>query len=75
MRRRIRISEELRQEKEQFCTECGEKLENFCFSDEVTDIDALRIRHENCKKKNKFKGDSCSRLFIARPVDPSPPDE
>lgn len=75
MRRRIRISEELRREKELFCTECGEKLEDFCFSREVSDLDALRSHHETCKRKNKFKGDSCARLFIARPFDPSSLDE
>jgi hypothetical protein len=53
-----------------YCTECGEKLENFCFSPDVGDLGAVQRRHEECKKVGKFKGDLCSRLFIAEPINP-----
>jgi hypothetical protein len=48
-----------------FCTECGEQLEDFCFSQEADSIETLKGHHNVCKKNLKFKGDVCSRIFIA----------
>jgi hypothetical protein len=52
-----------------YCTECGEELNDYCFSDDVNDLEKLKEHHENCKTTKKFKGDVCSRLFIAAPVE------
>jgi hypothetical protein len=48
-----------------FCTECGEKLDDFCFTDDAANIESVRRHHQGCKKTGKFKGEMCSRLFIA----------
>ncbi|MBI5475152.1 MAG: hypothetical protein HY964_00260 [Ignavibacteriales bacterium] len=55
-------------QKIEYCTECGEALTDYCFSDDVKDLEALKSHHENCKTTKKFKGDVCSKLFIATPV-------
>jgi len=49
----------------EFCTECGEELNELCFEDQVNDKEFLKKNHENCIKTGKFKGDVCSRMFIA----------
>lgn len=49
-----------------FCTACGESLENFCFSVESRDVEAVRKNMEKCKKNGKFSGDVCAKYFIAR---------
>jgi len=46
-----------------FCAECGEELELFGISG--VDVEKVRERYQNCKRKGKFKGDKCSMLFIA----------
>lgn len=51
-------------EKEIFCTECGEFLENFCFSSGAEDINAIKKTLAQCKKDGKFVGDFCAKLFI-----------
>jgi hypothetical protein len=48
-----------------FCTECGSKLENFCFDDGATDLDAVKKHMEECKREGRYKGEMCSRVFIA----------
>jgi hypothetical protein len=48
-----------------FCTECGDKLDNFCFTDGATDVDAVKKHMEGCKREGRYKGDMCSRVFIA----------
>jgi len=49
-----------------FCTECGKELDNICFDDkQMNDKDYLEKHHEKCRKTGKFKGDICSRMFIA----------
>lgn len=52
-------------EKKVFCTECGEELDDFDFNPQVNDMDAIYERFHGCKEKGKFKGDICSRIFIA----------
>ena len=49
----------------QFCTECGSELDEFCFTSQATDKEFLKRNHENCIKIGKFKGDVCSRIYIA----------
>jgi hypothetical protein len=54
----------LLKEKQIFCTECGAYLENFCLSSDVEDVDAIKKSLAQCKKKGKFVGEFCSKLFI-----------
>jgi len=51
-------------EKQVFCTECGAFLENFCFSSDAEDVEAIKKSLAQCKKKGKFVGNFCSKLFI-----------
>jgi hypothetical protein len=55
------------QQKKIFCTECGAELENFCFSSSADDIEAIRKTLAQCKKKGKFAGEFCSKLFVVDP--------
>ena len=48
-----------------FCTECGVELQNFCFNGNINDIEAIKKNLAQCRKSGKFKGDFCSKLFIA----------
>jgi hypothetical protein len=52
-----------------FCTECGVKLENFCFSSGVNDVEVIRKTLAQRKKSGGFAGEFCAKLFIAEPVD------
>ena len=56
------------------CTECGDELEEFCFSPLVHDLDAIKRRLETCKKNGRFQGECCARLFIAEDPPRPPPD-
>ena len=67
MKQHIPDREELLKQKIVFCTECGEQLENFCFSSGIKDINAVRQNLLQCKKSGKFVGEFCSKLFIADP--------
>ncbi len=49
---------------EDYCTECGD-LEDFCFSNSAEDLEVVRMLFSQCKKKHKFTGGTCSKLFIA----------
>ena len=48
-----------------FCTECETELQNFCFSRGADDVEALKRNLAQCRKKGKFAGEFCSKLFIA----------
>jgi len=48
-----------------FCTECGRELDFFSFSENSIDKDVLRQNFANCRQNGKFKGEFCSKLFIA----------
>ena len=48
-----------------FCTECGIELQNFCINGDTHDEEAIKKNLAQCKKTGKFKGDFCSKLFIA----------
>ncbi|HOJ18839.1 MAG: hypothetical protein GX452_08820 [Ignavibacteriales bacterium] len=52
-----------------FCTECGDQLIDFALEDRASDIESVRRNHELCKKTGKFKGECCSKLFIARQIE------
>lgn len=68
------------EQKVTFCTECGDKLNEFCFDESATDVEAVKKHMEGCKREGRYKGDMCARVFIAddanfdRP-DPSRQDE
>lgn len=53
------------QKKKYFCTGCGEELENFVFSGDASDIEAVRRHVNDCKDVGKMNGKMCSRVFIA----------
>ena len=48
-----------------YCTECGQDLEVFGCADGSYSLDSVKLNYEKCKKIGKFKGDVCSKLFIA----------
>jgi hypothetical protein len=48
-----------------FCAECGDDLTNFGMPGEELDPLKIQENHKNCKEKGKFKGDICSKMFIA----------
>lgn len=48
-----------------FCTECGEELDEFCFSDKSKDKGKVYKNHEKCLKTGKFSGEFCSKMFIS----------
>lgn len=50
---------------EQYCTACGDSLEDFCFSEVARDPEAVQKVFADCKKKHKFIGGQCAKLFIA----------
>ena len=49
-----------------FCTECETDLDNFFLSKKADDIEGVKANHENCKHIGKFKGEMCSKIFIAQ---------
>ncbi|MFH0736166.1 MAG: hypothetical protein V1773_17165 [bacterium] len=59
----------------QFCTECGDDLTEFYMSERVKHVEEVKANFENCKKTGKFKGEECSKLFIASDEDVFIPDE
>lgn len=48
-----------------FCTECGEELDMFVFSEQSKDLKKIKERFMKCKETGKFKGDKCAMIFIA----------
>lgn len=52
-----------------FCTECGSALTDFYKTGEAKDEKKVKEHYENCRKTGKFKGDMCSRMFIALDFD------
>jgi len=50
-----------------FCTECESELQDFCFSEWVDNLEELKRNHVRCKKKGRFVGEPCAKLFIADP--------
>jgi hypothetical protein len=47
-----------------YCTQCKTDLEDFCFSAEAKDVEALRRKFKQCQESGRFMGDCCAKLFI-----------
>ena len=47
------------------CTECDRELDLFWITDMASDKSAVKKNLEICKKTEKFKGQYCSKMFIA----------
>ena len=75
MKKPILLTKDSTQDNTKCCIECGSKLDDFCLSEDADNLDAIRKHHEECKKIDRFKGDKCSRIFIAEPVDDIDPEE
>ena len=58
-----------------FCTACGEKLEDFCFSPEAQDLEALRAYAFRCHVEGRHRGGMCAVLYIADDAHPAQPDD
>lgn len=52
-----------------FCTECGNDLNNFDFNESGKDKKKVEANWKNCIKTEKFNGDMCSKMFIANEDD------
>jgi len=52
-------------EKKIYCTQCGEELDEFSLNEDCKNLDEVKKRWDNCKSTGKFKGDICSKVFIA----------
>ena len=69
----IYINENHNQKKQQIkdvklpllCTECDRELDLFWLTDMASDKSEVKKHHEICKKTEKFKGEFCSKKFIA----------
>ena len=48
-----------------FCTECGADLDDFSFTDKAKDMKLVLENFNRCKTIGKFKGEQCSKIFIA----------
>jgi len=49
----------------EFCTECGQALDNFAFTPKSKSKKKVQDNFSNCKHTGKFKGDLCSKVFIS----------
>ena len=58
-----------------FCSECGKELDNFALSEMVKDYNSIIQNFADCKKNGRFKGDLCSKIFIARDEDDKTKDD
>jgi hypothetical protein len=58
-----------------FCTACGEKLEDFCFSPEAKDLEALRAHAFRCHVEGRRMGGMCAALYIADDAHPAQPGD
>ena len=53
-----------------FCVECQDDLENFSVTPTVEDLEAIKKNFENCRATGKYKGELCSKIFIASYEEP-----
>jgi len=58
-----------------FCTACGERLEDFCFSPEARDLEALRAHAFRCYLEGRRMGGMCAALYIADDAHPAQPGD
>jgi len=56
-----------------FCTACGERLEDFCFSPEAKDLEALRAAAFRCHLEGRHTSGMCAKLYIADDAHPAQP--
>jgi len=49
----------------QFCTRCGNELEEFCVSPEAKNLEALHAAALRCKLEGRKNGKVCAKIFIA----------
>jgi hypothetical protein len=49
----------------QFCTRCGNELEEFCFSPAAENLEALRAAALRCQLEGRKNGKVCAKIFIA----------
>lgn len=49
----------------QFCTQCGNELEDFCFSPGAENLDSLSAAALRCQLKGRQTGKVCAKVFIA----------
>jgi len=59
------VSKEIPKSTSLFCTECGDELDDFSFSEKNKNFKAVMANHKNCVKKGKFSGEFCSKVFIS----------
>jgi hypothetical protein len=71
-KKKLMIEEEDKSDKTKFCTECGDTLDDFAITDNAKDVQKVKDNFENCKKTGKFKGEECSKLFIASKLEDLP---
>ncbi len=67
-----RLSAELSAKPTLFCTRCAATIENFCFSEGVKNVEAVKKTLAQCREQGRFSGDFCAKLFIASAADPGP---
>ncbi|RPI17158.1 MAG: hypothetical protein EHM58_10230 [Ignavibacteriae bacterium] len=53
-----------------FCTECGRDLRNFALERKSFNVEFIKKNFASCRENGKFKGEFCSKLFIALDFDP-----
>lgn len=58
-----------------FCTACGEKLDDFCFSPDAQDLEALRAHAFLCRLEGRHNGRMCAKLYIADDSHPAQPTD
>jgi len=51
--------------RKEFCTRCGDQLEDFCFSPEAENLEALRAAALRCHLEGTKEGRICAKVFIA----------
>ncbi len=64
-KKKLTINEEKKLNQAKYCTECGDTLDDFAITENAKDVEKVKENFENCKKTGKFKGEECSKLFIA----------
>ena len=58
-----------------FCTQCGATLDEFCFSEDAGNLDAVKANFARCKHTGKFNGELCAKVYIAGTRPPEPTED
>ena len=64
-RKELVMSSKQQGHRSEICTRCGDELENFCFSPEAENLDALRTAALRCHIEGTKDGRVCAKVFIA----------